>query len=92
MTLEPQCPCGRAYLLGENYCPLCGHKREIKGDLEVPIFRGETTSKVTSCFFWDGKTYDCDFPNGPIYCGKFSYDVPLNCPLASRIAKRKMKP
>ena len=36
---------------------------------------------VTECKYWDIKTYDCLHEKGPIYCGKYDYDIPEDCPI-----------
>jgi hypothetical protein len=36
--------------------------------------------KVTECKYWNPQNYDCNYKGGPIYCGKYSYDIPDYCP------------
>ena len=36
---------------------------------------------VLECPHWDVKTYDCNHKGGPIYCGKYNWDIPVDCPL-----------
>jgi len=39
---------------------------------------------VTDCKYWVAETYDCTHPaTGPIYCGKYNYSIPEDCPLKS---------
>lgn len=74
-------PIERDYL-----CSNCGkmHPLEIScPDKKIPIIK--LTDNVQECFFHDGRTYDCNFPNGPIYCGKYNYkEIPKKCPLVAR--------
>ena len=47
---------------------------------------------VTECKHWDIKTYDCKHKKGPIYCGKYNFNIPKECPLRTDMEYRPLKP
>jgi len=50
---------------------------------------GTKIKSVLECAYHDIKTYDCSYKNGPIYCGKKSFEIPDRCPLKQLNVQRE---